>query len=291
MIKDSLRFLFSSTVSVLLALKFVLLASLPMRFFRLNYGRAVYYSISFAFFFFLLGMNKIEWSITYLTLILLVGVYSELEQARPKKLVINSAVSMSAALGTALGCLGLWAYKSGLSLVPFLAMKYTVFVEPIFELPQFTDLNFDVQSLFWFFPSGLGILYMFALFICLSVFRDPQGKIAPLNLKNFELPEPCVWAFIFSLAGSFLLAPLGPVHIVAANSLLLLLGAFFFQGLAVIVTLMDNYRVHGVWRFVLLFLIFFQGLIFVSIVGLIDFWADFRKFSRGQAKNFPRGQE
>lgn len=291
MAKDALRFFFSSTVGVLLALKFTLLAALPLRFFRLSYGRVVYYCISLSSFCFLLGLRKIEWAITYVTLALLVGAYSEMESKTPKTLVLNASVALITAVTASVGSMTFWAYNSGLNLVNFLAMKYSVWLEPLLELPQWTHLDFDIQSLFWFFPGALGLMCMFALFISLSVFSRPSPFHSPLKLKDFRLPDVCVWFFIPSLAGTFLLETLTPLHVISVNSLILLLGIFFFQGLAVLTSLMDRYRVQGVWRLLLLFFIFFQGLIFVSIVGLIDFWADFRKFSKGPQRQRPQGQE
>ena len=69
------------------------------------------------------------------------------------------------------------------------------------------------------------------------------------------------------------------------NLLSVSLAAYFFQGLAVFSKGLDYLRIFGIWRLLAYFLIFFQMFIFISGLGILDFWFDFREHFKARSKN------
>jgi uncharacterized protein YybS (DUF2232 family) len=108
--------------------------------------------------------------------------------------------------------------------------------------------------------------------------RDKELSPWP-EYNAWKLPEPIVWLVILGGITVFLLpAPLGTVGI---NVLIICITLYFFQGLAIIASLMNKWSVPRAIRVLIYALIFIQtyGIILLSFLGLADVWADFRKLN------------
>lgn len=102
---------------------------------------------------------------------------------------------------------------------------------------------------------------------------------------KWRLQESWIWVPIAAgalyFANSYLIGS-SPVAVVAINVLIVLGAVYFFQGLSVVsyyfkAKLSPMLRMVG---YVAFFLFFQVGLTLVTIVGLIDFWFDFRKLKK-----------
>lgn len=123
------------------------------------------------------------------------------------------------------------------------------------------------------------------------VFREKR-KIQVWKLSNFDSP---FWAPLLLLVGVALFF-LGPVFSSASNeaafwiqsaglsTLLAVRFVFLLDGAGVIAWLFQKRTWGCLLRFLVLILaIYFEGIFFlVSIIGLIDFWANFRKLPRSK---------
>jgi hypothetical protein len=105
------------------------------------------------------------------------------------------------------------------------------------------------------------------------------------NLTTLRLPNFCIWAFMFSFLFSFweisppteALKPLLEwVQIISGNVFGLLLAAYFFQGLGILEVLLWRLGWTGIMRVVVYFFLVSQLFLAVCILGVIDFWIDFR---------------
>ena len=97
---------------------------------------------------------------------------------------------------------------------------------------------------------------------------------------EWKLPEPLVWLVI--LAGiTFFLLP-SPISTIGLNVLIVCTTVYFFQGLAIVASLLDKWSVPLLIRIPIYALIFIQtyGIIILSFLGLADVWADFRKLNQ-----------
>ena len=95
----------------------------------------------------------------------------------------------------------------------------------------------------------------------------------------WKLPESIVWLVILGGISVFLLPV--PLSTVGLNLLIICFTLYFFQGLAIIASLMNRWSVPRLIRLLIYALIFIQtyGIIVLSFFGLADVWADFRKLN------------
>jgi uncharacterized protein YybS (DUF2232 family) len=101
----------------------------------------------------------------------------------------------------------------------------------------------------------------------------------------WRLKEQWIWLPIVAgslyFANSYLLGS-PPVAVVLLNALIVLGAVYFFQGLSVTSyffksKLSPMLRMAG---YVLFFLFLHVGMMAVTVVGLLDFWFDFRKLKK-----------
>ena len=95
-------------------------------------------------------------------------------------------------------------------------------------------------------------------------------------LRDFKVSEPMIWCVI---AGGFaLLAPSPLVTTPALNLLLVMCTLYFFQGLAVVLTIISRTMFGGMLRSMFWLMLIFQPYlaVIVAAIGIFDLWADFR---------------
>ena len=97
--------------------------------------------------------------------------------------------------------------------------------------------------------------------------------------NEWNLPDPLVWLVV--LSGIFFLLLPKPLNILGLNGLIICSTLYFFQGLAIAVSLLNRWSVPSLIRVLIYALIFIQtyGIIILSFLGLLDVWADFRKLN------------
>ena len=121
---------------------------------------------------------------------------------------------------------------------------------------------------------GLGLIFERRVFSWLNM---PREKIASqLKLLEYRLPDYFIWVAMTA----FLLTMVGfggkAIAILAVNIVNVAIVLYFFQGLAVLEVFLNSMRA-GVFTRVLTYIILVGQLMLVlSIVGLIDYWVDFR---------------
>lgn len=99
---------------------------------------------------------------------------------------------------------------------------------------------------------------------------------------EWKLPEPLVWLVIGAGMTVFVLP--GPIKIIGLNLLIICITVYFFQGLAIVASLLNKWSVPMLIRILIYALIFIQtyGIIILSFLGLADVWADFRKLDSAE---------
>ena len=118
-----------------------------------------------------------------------------------------------------------------------------------------------------------------------SLFQIPIEKVASgLRWLEFRLPDIFIWVSLFALLFSVVDFDQKLLKLVSINLIIFSAAAFFFQGLAVVEFTMRFMRFGPVMRFITYALILLQLAPFIVFIGLIDYWADFRKLLRRKAK-------
>ena len=128
----------------------------------------------------------------------------------------------------------------------------------------------------------------------LKIFKIQHERVASrLNGLEFRLPSGAIWIALFAalytvLASPFRIAVLNSMfseysdgqlllQVLCINLLIVLIAAFFFQGIAIIESIFRIYQVGRFTRTITYVLIALQLTPFVVFVGFVDYWADFRK--------------
>ncbi len=130
-----------------------------------------------------------------------------------------------------------------------------------------------------------------ALISTISVFgfiKIAVSQSIPVNkteFKEFRAPAAMVWALIFS--GFCMLAPTKLVTTPALNILILLCVLYFMQGLAVLLTIINRSSFSGILKVIMSVLILTQPYLagIICIIGIFDYWADFRLPRTPQGEN------
>jgi uncharacterized protein YybS (DUF2232 family) len=96
------------------------------------------------------------------------------------------------------------------------------------------------------------------------------------DFSTFRNPELLVWVLIAT--GFSLLLPVSPITSPALNVLLIIIMMYFFQGMAVISTLITRHSVPTLVRVLLYAILIIQPYLLALIAGfgLFDLWGDFR---------------
>lgn len=106
--------------------------------------------------------------------------------------------------------------------------------------------------------------------------KRKDSSLTPWNgFRQWRLPDKLVWGWI--LGGSLLIFS-GPLSTLGLNILLVWGAIYSIQGLAVLVSLLARWTIPLPFKVIIYGLIILQsyGIILLSIVGLVDVWADFR---------------
>lgn len=154
-----------------------------------------------------------------------------------------------------------------------------------------SGVKIDTQFLINQLPSMMAILILSSLAFALILDRRVaflaglrfERAASGIRLLEFRMPDFMIWVAMFSFLLSFLKIETPWVSVVALNIFNIMIAAYFFQGLAVLESAFAHYRVGFLIR--LLIYVFVVGQLFflLSVVGLVDYWVDFRRRMRGNS--------
>jgi uncharacterized protein YybS (DUF2232 family) len=130
-------------------------------------------------------------------------------------------------------------------------------------------------------PGLLFVTLLNAIFFNMVVgqyfLRRRNAELVPWPpFAAWRLPEPVVALVI--VAGFCLLIPMPLVNDIGLNLLLVAGTLYFFQGLALLASLLNRWSVPSLLRALIFLLLLIQayGIVLLAAVGLIDVWANFR---------------
>ncbi len=243
------------------------------------------------------GVDVVEFrflAVAFSSLVILMGVFDEFEEmgfsfltATLYTLLINSML-----VG---GGFALWVSFAGSSWKQLLLSDIEAVLKPVVDLNPHIQVNyFDLMVQL---PSVAIILWMGAIYVSILLEkRLSAGEMAPLvklpslrpQLAELHFPDICVWIFIASLLGAFGNVQRPWIEGVAANTMNICLVMFFFQGIAVVAKFFASVRMGSFWQWIFMTLIVVQLFLFVSLLGLLDFWLGFRTRLDKRAEQFNR---
>ncbi len=155
--------------------------------------------------------------------------------------------------------------------------------ENALELEVYAKVFVDTVSNIY--PSLMIVGTGFAVWLNI-VLAKPLFRIRRLEYPNFapldrwQAPDGLVWGVIVSGFALFFLS--GGIKLIAINVLIVIMAAYLFHGLSIILFFLNKYRIPSWMRIGIYFLIIVQQLFLavLALAGLFDQWIDFRKIHR-----------
>ncbi len=297
--QNSLRYIFFSVWAVLMTALTYILGAPPLKVVRRKVGRVGYWALMTLVSVGIYFLQAKMLAVAFFSLVVLIGVFDEFEEMGFSfslsaffTLLINSLLSG--------GAFALWVFYSGPKWSQTILTSIEAVLKPVVELnPRIQISYFDLMLQL---PSIAIISWMAALYVAILLEsrmlgaagaddRRPAPAMRP-QLATLRLPDMCIWVFIASLLGAF-----GGIHVqvleaIAVNTLNVCLMLFFFQGIAVVAKFFESVRMNSFWQTLFMALIVIQLFLFVSLLGLVDYWVDIRarlaKRSEQKEKEFKR---
>ena len=131
-----------------------------------------------------------------------------------------------------------------------------------------------ITDLFWGIIASSILSIMWLNLVITTALRKT------MQLRTWKSPDWFVGFFI--LSGLFILMKYDNVRVLGLNLMIVVLQVYFFQGLAIVASVMTEYNWSKVIRLVVYILIFSQIyiMIIVTALGLFDTWFNFRNMIR-----------
>src|SRR6185312_2927686 len=147
------------------------------------------------------------------------------------------------------------------------------------------DFGVTAEGIVGQLPSMLIVVHVMSLAFALmldrrmaQLFGLQYEKIASaIKLLDFKVPDPFIWLTMFSFLFSFV--KVGPewTSVVSLNVFNVMMGIYLFQGLAVLEVSFLAFRIGSFVRLLIYVLVVGQLFFLLSVVGVIDYWVDFRR--------------
>lgn len=253
----------------------IVLSSVPLLVLRRVGGSGFYWVLTLTAGLALVFTGKVALWAPFLSIVILVGLYSELESIGFK---IETA-GLASLFGTCgFIVLNLVALKNmnGLDIATFVREGVTEVVGRV-QLME-PNLKIDVASVVPQIPSGVVVLLMFSLWIALVADRRLQLFSTPVpELSQFSVPEAAVWILLIGVIGNFVEFGDEQIHTIGQNVFNVMLYAYFLQGMAITGTFFKAFKVGVFWRMLGYFVFVGQLFLLASIIGFVDLWVDFRR--------------
>jgi hypothetical protein len=275
------KFITVTSLSILLSMVTVVLGAPLLRVLRKSFGPQAYWLTG-------LVVTGAAWLIKAQPLALFLGsiwmtlgAYTELEQ---KGFGWWYSGILSVLSGSVASAAGVWvAFKqNGINTYAEVQKLIEQFAQKVQDMNPSVQL--DAETLLQQTPSALIIVLVLALGVGLIFERRvfswlnlPHEKIASqLKLLEYRLPDYFIWVAMIAFLLTMVSFGGKATATFAINVVNVCIVLYFFQGLAVLEVFLNSMKA-GVFTRVLTYIILVgQLLLLLSVVGLIDYWVDFR---------------
>ena len=161
----------------------------------------------------------------------------------------------------------------------------TLEIYPNFSADGFKFEHFIIGMLAASLNSAILLSLIFESKIAKLFKINRERVVTGLRWLEFRLPDAVIWVVLvsaFVVVQSWVDLPV--LKIVAINLLLAFAAPLFFQGMAVVEFLLRITRSGPFMRSMTYLLMILQLMPFVVLLGLVDYWADFRRLFRKRTK-------
>lgn len=247
-------------------------APLPARFLHLQFGRLAYWAFTLASSA-ALAVWQPQWALFQFTLLLVVGLFTDLEQLHIPTFY-SAIASVFISVISFILLVTAWARFQGTRLVAFLNEHLAEALTAAGQM-QNVETTIKPEYILSMMPALLSIMLMFLIFVSLVFVRS--GRREPLTA--FKTPDVLIWPTIMTLAGTFLINPDEYFYAqkLSANLLYIFGAAYYFQGLSVLGFFFKRFRMNYFLKAVIFFVLGFHLFMVVIGIGVSDFWFNYRK--------------
>ncbi len=276
------KFITISSISIVLSILTLVLGAPWMRVLRKSYGPVAYWLLG-------IGVTIFFWFIKAEPLAVFVGsvwvtlgVYDEFEQRGFGWWISGILSVLSGAILAGLGALQVFRLN-GIQKVADLQKIVDEFARSIESANP--NIKMDTSLLVQQLPSAVIILLILALGLGLifekrvfSWLKMPHEKIASrLNLLEFRVPDFIIWIVMSAFLLTMVSFGVKAIAILALNIVNVAVVLYFFQGVAVLEVFLSSIRAGTLTRILTYTILIGQLFLLLSLVGLIDYWVDFRR--------------
>lgn len=260
----------------------IVLGAVPMLAHRQRFGRWQFLVSMLAVVGVSLATGYAPIALTVLILATMVFIFAELDDKKIGTFK-SGFFAVFTASSVAWLAIQVWLMKTNASMAEVVRKPVEQFVSQL-KTNKGAESSLMVEDLIAQVPSGMIIGLVIAMALAV-LFESRMAFIFQFVLKRnrkpdfvrFKVPNPVIWVMLTSLVAAFYYGPWpDTVRYVGSNVLNVLLVAYFFQGLAVVTVFFNTYKVTPFWRTIWYIFIVLQLFLFVSCLGFLDFWLDFR---------------
>jgi hypothetical protein len=278
------RYLFFSAWAVLMTALTYVLGAPSLKVLRHHLGRWKYWSLTTAIGVALVALKAPALAVAFMSLVILMGIFTEFEDMdiglMPSALF---TLLVNGLLGA--GAFAFWVSRIGPNWSQTLLESVETALKPLNQISPKVQLNFF--DLMLQLPSIVIIMWTISIYLAVLMedrLRFPEAAASSAKtrpsfksqLGEVRMPDACVWIFIVSLLGAFGDFKMRAFEVISVNAMNVCLVLFFFQGAAVAMKLFAKIRMGWFWQMLFMILIVVHLFLFVSLVGLLDYWFDFR---------------
>lgn len=225
----------------------------------------------------LVAIGLTDLAIVVIGLTLLIGVFKEIE-IRTKNMFVAGLGSVVISSAVTVATTQQWLVSRGINLAAQLEKSLNLVVKQAGTGITEQAIERIMQGA----PSIIVILFIMTLFAALLLERQTMfifklsAGYRSRNLLDFKLPDFLIWIAMFSFLFSFINTNDKTTTVVATNIFNVAFVIYFLQGLAVVESLFRVWRLGFFTRLLTYVLFIVQLFPVIALVGVIDYWADFR---------------
>jgi hypothetical protein len=275
------KFITISSLSILLSLLTVFAGGPFLRVLRKTYGPMTYWFLGLLVTGVMWLLNLQPHAILLGSVWMTLGAYNEMEHGGFGWWISGI---LSVFLGTVFTGLGIYgAFRmSGINTYAEIQKLTEEFITQVQNMNP--AIKFDPEAILQLVPSvivsmliatlALGLIFERRVFSWLNL---PREKIASqLKLLEYRVPEAYIWVAMTAFLLTMVSFGGKAIAILAMNIVNVSFVLYFFQGVAVIEVFLNSMKASTFTRVLTHVILVGNLLPLVSIVGLIDYWIDFR---------------
>lgn len=275
------KFITISSLSILLSMLTVVMGAPLLRVLRKTYGPSAFWILGIV-------VTGAAWLLNAQPLALFLGsvwmtlgAYMEMEQRGLGWWISGLLSVFVGSVAAGLGILGAFK-RNGINTYAEVQGLVEKFAQKVQEMNP--AVKMDPGVLMQQVPSAVVIILVLALGLGLIFERRvfswlnlPREKIASqLKLLEYRLPDYFIWVAMTAFLLTMVSFGGKAIAILAVNILNVAIVLYFFQGLAVLEVLLNSMRAGLFIRVLTYIILVGQLLPILAVVGLVDYWLDFR---------------